>query len=101
MKLAAVAAVRSHRNAFRVVIAYEDFDSGRRAMDVCKVLVAELGSEVQFRCSMWKFEVLRSPKLRRIAVADAVEADVIVVTTGLSGELPFEVKKGIEVGVPE
>src|SRR6185436_10810805 len=65
------------------------------------LLVAELGVDVQLRCSMWKFEVLRIPKLRRIAVSDAVEADVIVVATGSSGEVSAEVKQWIESWVPE
>ena len=101
MKLPKVASARSPRSVFQAVIAYEDFDAGRRAMDVCKLLVAQLGNEVQFRCSMWKFEVLRCPKLQRIAVGDARDADMILVATGSSGELPAEVKRWVESWVPE
>jgi hypothetical protein len=98
-----VTAVQNHApsEAFSVVIAYEDFDSGRRAMDACKLLVSQLGNEVHLRSSMWKFEVLEVTKLNRIATHDAIEADMIIVATARNGDLPGPVKAWVESWVPE
>ena len=98
-----VTAVQDHmpNEAFSVVIVYEDFNSGRRAMDACKLLVSQLGNEVHLRSSMWKFEVLEVTKLNRIATHDAIEADMIIVATAQNGDLPGPVKAWVESWVPE
>ena len=98
-----VTGVQSHAPGagFNVVIAYEDFTAGRRAIDACKLLVAQLGNEVRFRSSMWKFDVLEVAKLNRMATHDAVEADMIIVATAQNGELPGAVKVWVESWVPE
>ena len=42
---------------------------------------------------MWKFEVLGNPKMKEMAANDALEADLIIVSTHGIGELP-EPKNG-------
>ena len=88
------------RLAFRVVMAYDDFASGKRAMATCNFLVYRLGGGIELRSSMWKFDVLRSAKLNQMAVDDAIEADVIIVANSRNGGLPDEVKKWVENWVP-
>ena len=85
------------RPAFRVVIAYEDFAAAKRAMDACKILLPQLGSAVEFRSGMWKFDLLRNAKLNQIAASDALDADLIIVATSQNADLPVEVKKWIEM----
>ena len=43
---------------FNVVMAYEDFDTGKRAMRTYDYLVQHLGDECLFKNQMWKFDVL-------------------------------------------
>jgi hypothetical protein len=81
---------------FRVVMAYADFVSGKRAMDTCNFLVRQMGGGVELRSSMWKFDVLRSAKLSQIAVDDAVDADVIIVANARNTGLPEEVREWIK-----
>ena len=69
-KTISTAARRRTRASFNVVIAYEDFRAGKRAMDVCKPLVSMLGNEVQFRNCMWKFDILHNEKLNQIAIGE-------------------------------
>jgi hypothetical protein len=57
--------------------------------------VANLGEQCEFSNRMWKFDVLSLPKLREIAVADALEADIIIISCQ-GGELPSQVKEWIE-----
>jgi hypothetical protein len=81
---------------FRVVMAYEDFTAGKRAIDTCNFLVSRIGKAIELRSSMWKFDVLRSLKLNQMAVDDAVEADVIIVANGRNAGLPEEVKRWVD-----
>ena len=95
------AASSGPRATFRVVVAYGDFDAGRRAMDACKLILSELGDEVEFRSGMWKFDLLRNARLNQRASGQAIDADVIIVATSLGADLPPEVKAWIEGWVPQ
>lgn len=83
-----------------MVIAYEDFAAGHRAMDACKLLVSQLDGQVEFRSGMWKFDILRNAKLAQIAADDAAGADAIIVATSQSGVLPAEVRRWMETWIP-
>jgi hypothetical protein len=85
---------------FRVVMAYDDFNSGKRAMDACNFLGFQLGGGVELRSSMWKFDILRNDRLKEIAVEDAIEADVIIVANAPDAGLPVDVARWIEAWVP-
>lgn len=85
---------------FQVVIVYEDFAAGGRANETCGFLMAQLGNDFELRSSMWKFEILRNPKLAEIAAAEAVQANVIIVAAHGSLPLPSEVRNWIELWVP-
>lgn len=65
---------------FNVVIAYEDFETGKLAKETFDFLVSNLGHECSFSNQMWKFDVLGIPKLREMAAKDALEADIIIIS---------------------
>lgn len=90
-----LAAAAELKPVFRVVMAYDDFAAGKRAMDTCNFLVSQFEGEIELRSSMWKFDVLRSTKLSQIAADEAVEADVIIVANAKDGGLPEEVKEWV------
>jgi hypothetical protein len=96
----AAGADKGHKGVFRVVMAYDDFTSGKRAMDACHFLGFQLGGGVELRSSMWKFDILRNARLNEIAVADAIEADVIIVANAPDAGLPEEVARWVEAWVP-
>ncbi len=88
--------VESDSNAaFNVVIAYEDFETGKQAKNTYDFLVENLGHDCQFTNQMWKFDVLGIPKLREIAVKDAASADIIIISSH-RGDLPEAVTAWIE-----
>ena len=78
-----------------VVIAYEDFESGKHAKGVYDFLLEQLGSEFHFLNQMWKFDVLSIPKLKEMAAKDVIMADIIILSSR-GGELPVDVKSWIE-----
>jgi hypothetical protein len=55
------------RPIFRALVVYEDVAAKTRAF-----LIAQPGDAVECRTSMWKFDLMRSAKLRKIAAMDAV-----------------------------
>jgi hypothetical protein len=80
---------------FNVVIAYEDFDTGKRAKETYDFLVSNLGQECRFANQMWKFDVLGIPKLGEMAAKDAVSADIISISCHATHDLSPEVKAWI------
>ena len=82
--------------ALNVVIAYEDLETGKRAMKTYDYLVEHLGDQCLFANQMWKFDVLAVPKLKDIAARDAAAADIIIVSAHEGNELSDEVKGWID-----
>ena len=87
--------------AFNVVIAYEDFETGKHAKKTYDFLVENLGGESVFSSQMWKFDVLAVPKLREMAAKDAAGAEIIIVSMHGKSELPPEVKSWIDMWLKE
>lgn len=76
---------------FNVLIAYEDFESGTNAKRTYDYLVENLQDEFSLSNQMWKFDVLTIPKLRALAVQDALQADLVLVACH-GGMLPPDVR---------
>ena len=88
---------RDVNSALNVVIAYEDLETGKRAMKTYEYMVQQLGEECLFANQMWKFDVLAVPKLKEIAAKDAAAAEIIIISAHAGHELPAEVKSWIEM----
>lgn len=82
-------------SAFNVLIAYQDFETGKHAKKTYDFLHKNLGRECNLTNQMWKFDVLGIPKLREIAVKDAAHADIIIISSH-GDALPAPVIKWIE-----
>ncbi len=81
---------------FNVVIAYEDFETGKHAKKTYDFLVEHLGQDCQFSNQMWKFDILSIPKLREMAASDAAQADIIIVSCHGASELPRHVVEWLD-----
>lgn len=86
---------------FTVLVIYEDFAAGKHAKETCDFLASRLGREFELKNLMWKFEVLGHPKLKEMAANDALEADLIIVSTHGIGELPEEVQSWLDLWVEQ
>lgn len=84
-------------SALNVVIAYEDLETGKRAMKTYEYMVEQLGAQCLFSNQMWKFDVLAVPKLREIAAKDAAAAELILISAHEGKQLPREVKAWIDL----
>jgi len=86
---------------FNVVIAYEDFETGKKAKKTYDHLIENLGQEYRLNHQMWKFEVLEIRSLREMAAKDAMAADIIILSSHGSHPLPEGVKAWMEEWLSE
>ena len=86
---------------FSVVMAYEDFETGKHAKKTYDFLAENLGNDCRLSNQMWKFDVLSLPKLREMAAKDAAQADVVIISCHGSSELPAQVTDWIEAWLAE
>lgn len=82
---------------FTVVIVYEDYDCGIRAQELYRRLSAQWEGSLDFHVAMWRFEPLGVPSLREEAAAEAIQADLVLVSATGKHPLPAEVKQWIEI----
>jgi len=75
---------------FTVVVAYEEYDSGLRALELYHRILAHWAEAVDFRLIIWKFEPLGIPSLLAKATDDAIHADLILVSLSGNHALPSE-----------
>ena len=87
--------------ALNVVIAYQDLETGKRAMKTYDYMIEHLGSQCLFTNQMWKFDVLNIPKLREMAAKDAAGADIVIISCHARSELAPEVRAWIELWLAE
>jgi len=81
--------------AFRVVVGYEDYASGVRAMQLYNHIL-EVCDESELQLNVWKFEPLGMIKLREAAAAEAVHADLVLISVRGDRVLPKEATDWIE-----
>jgi hypothetical protein len=78
-------------------VAHEDSETAQHAHSVCDYMVERLGPRCRFTGQMWGFDVLRIPESRELAARGAAAADVVMVSSHGTGDLPGEVKAWIEL----
>lgn len=80
----------------KFVIAYDDFSAARRGMRVIADMARRAGGETKWCPLPWKFDVLEHPSYRQLAIGDAVNADLIVISTNAPQGLPPAVEVWIK-----
>src|ERR1051325_10845877 len=86
---------------FTVVMLYEDFGTGKRARLTYDFITDHLRQHCEFKNNMWKFDVLRLPKLRKMAAAESAMADMIIVSMHGESNVPQEVKAWLNLWLEE
>ena len=78
--------------SFSVMIAYEDFESGKHAKRTYDVLAENVGTNYKCSNQMWKIDVLTVPVLREMAARDAAGADMVIISVRGTRDLFPELK---------
>jgi hypothetical protein len=91
---------RSSTIFFNVLIAYEDFATGNRALSVFDRLFPASGGSPFFSThNVWKFDLLEITKFRDVAAAEAANADMVIISAHVGRELPAVVKRWMEIWI--
>jgi hypothetical protein len=76
----------------RVIILYENLESGKQARRTYDYLVESLQGVCVLSVQLWKFNLLEDPHLRLLALQDARQADIVIVASQGPVELPEGVR---------
>jgi len=79
------------KHSFKVVLVYSDAEGARTGMKVAEGLKKHQAEGQALAESRWKTELLKSPKLRKIAAREAAQASVIIISAREGLPLPQEV----------
>lgn len=86
---------REQSQPLNVLIAYEDFAAGTRAMGMLNRVNSQCGEPGQFNHMMWRFDVLTDPEFFELAVSEALSADIIVIAARKGQGLPQRIRDWI------
>ena len=75
---------------FRVVVGYEDYPSGVRAIDLYNRIIRRWGEPDELQFNLWKFEPLGVDALRETAAVEALAADLVLISIRGDHSLPSE-----------
>jgi len=78
-----------------VLVAYEDFASGTRAMGILKRIDNQCGQPGQLIHMMWRFDVVADADYFDHAVREALASDIIVIATREGKSLPQRIRDWI------
>jgi hypothetical protein len=72
----------------RVLVIYEDLETGLRARQTLDHTVRQLAAEADAHVNLWRFDLLSEPRLRQRAAEEAAEADIVFCSAHGQRELP-------------
>jgi len=82
---------------FNVVVAFDNSSaSSSSALRTCDYVISQLGRDVAVRRRVVNLEGPSNPRTRAAAVRDAAGADMVIVSTKESAELPANVKEWLD-----
>jgi hypothetical protein len=84
------------RAEIKIILLYDDVAAGRRAMTAAVKLAAGLEFESEPRHSVWRFDLLEDETWHAAATREAVDAEIIIVSTSQPNALPDTVNQWIE-----
>lgn len=74
--------------ALKVVLVYEDFETGLTARHTLNGIVEAFEMEADFQINLWRFDLFADPAVRLEAVDEANNADLVLVSVRGYQELP-------------
>ena len=72
----------------KVVIAYNDATAAKRATRS----LAQFDNEMDNEPQLWRFDILEEPDLRAASTIDAIQANIIIISTSHETEFPATVE---------
>jgi hypothetical protein len=89
-------AIDLQNSSIKIVIAYDNAATARRAEAIYERLARRLGDDFDFEQRLWRFDVLEQEAVRAEAAKDAADADIVIVATNADQQLPAGVQSWLE-----
>ena len=84
--------------AFNVAILYDDTPAGHRAMRMVAALNAKLSdAQLPLKPQLWRFDLLQDSEWFALALADAINADMLILSTSNAHGLPTKVESWLKL----
>ena len=80
----------------RIVVAYEDYDAGKRAHHACQQILQAVHLDKELSPDFWKFDMFKLRAMCDAAAEEAAEADLLVLAPHDRSNLPVGVQEWIE-----
>ncbi len=80
----------------RIVVAYEDYDAGKRAHHACQQILQAVHLNKELSADFWKFDMFKLRAMREAATEEAAGADLLVLAPLGGANLPVGVQEWIE-----
>lgn len=85
-------------SVFNIVILHDDAAAGQRAMGSLATLVTRFHADiVKLRPQLWRFDLLQDADWFALALADAINADMLVFATSSASGLPVAVENWLKL----
>jgi hypothetical protein len=81
----------------RVVIAYDGIPAGRRALEMLNRILKQDHEAVHLFPTLWRFDLLDNPESRARAIADALAADLLILSASAPDVIPDTVENWVSV----
>jgi hypothetical protein len=79
----------------RVMVAYEDYDAGKRAQQACQKIIESVHLDQELSPDLWKFDMLKLRTMCEAAADEVAGADLLVVAPCSELSLPAGVQEWI------
>ena len=90
-----------NKEAWSVVVLYDDSSTRQRAMEVCDHLAQRFWEEVDLKFQWWRTDFLEDSGMASTAAANSREADFMVVCILPEGEISPVVRQWFEMWIPQ
>jgi hypothetical protein len=82
-------------NPCKVTIWYEDASAHARALEVCQDVAQQFDPQLNFEFTSWRLRELNEPKPARLAIRDAANSDIVLISTS-GATLPPKIRECLE-----
>jgi hypothetical protein len=84
-----------------IAVVYTDQPSRQRAFGICDSLAGRFGPELQLEFTWWNTRYLQDSTVAQLASEAVANSDLILFSTDANATLTPEVKRWLEVGMPQ
>jgi len=84
-------------SVIRLVLAYEDFEAGKRAQRACQQLAPPASPDTAVNLDSWKFDLLKLPSMRTMAAQAVAGSDLVILAPHDGETLPCFVLEWIRL----